>query len=97
MTCIHVRLCLQENDLQYLVENIWNNQSILSAWEDLYDLMLVRWDKHEEWSPWNCVLLTKEEASAHDRLHSLEEVGGWESIHNSVVCSCLVRNINLVM
>ncbi|XP_046580375.1 IQ and ubiquitin-like domain-containing protein [Haliotis rubra] len=68
-----IAFLLQENDLQYLVENIWNSQSILSAWEDLYDLMLVRWDKHDEWSPWNCVLLTKEEASAHDRLHSLEE------------------------
>ena len=60
--------------MRYLVENVWNSQSILSAWDDLYDLTLVRWDKHEEWSPWNCILLTKEEASAHDKLEGLDEV-----------------------
>ena len=57
-----------------MVEKIWNSQSIVSAWEDLYDLVLVRWDKHREWSPWNCVLLTKEESSAHERLETLAEV-----------------------
>ena len=65
----------QENDLRYLVENVWSSQSIVSAWEDLYDLVLVRWDRHEEWSPWNCILLTKEEATAHNKLEDLEEVG----------------------
>jgi len=56
------------------VENIWAAQSILSAWDDLYDLVLVRWDKYEEWSPWNCILLTKDEATAHLRLEHLHEV-----------------------
>ena len=65
---------LQEGDLRYLVENVWNSQSILSAWEDLYDLVLVRWDKHSEWSPWNCILITKEEAASHDKLENLDEV-----------------------
>ncbi|XP_067684534.1 IQ motif and ubiquitin-like domain-containing protein [Haliotis asinina] len=87
-----IAFLLQENDLQYLVENIWNSQSILSAWEDLYDLMLVRWDKHDEWSPWNCVLLTKEEASAHDRLHSLEEGYGHVFIHKVKQKHTLARN-----
>lgn len=53
---------------------MWSSQSILSAWDDLYDLSLVRWNRHEEWSPWNCILLTKEEASAHEKLENLEEV-----------------------
>ena len=61
--------------MRYLVENVWNGQSIMSAWEDLYDLVLVRWDKHTEWSPWNCILLTKEEAASHDKLENLDEVG----------------------
>ncbi|XP_071082848.1 IQ motif and ubiquitin-like domain-containing protein isoform X1 [Haliotis cracherodii] len=87
-----IAFLLQENDLQYLVENIWNSQSILSAWEDLYDLILVRWDKHDEWSPWNCVLLTKEEASAHDRLHSLEEGYGQVFIHKVKQKHTLARN-----
>ena len=67
-------VALQETDLRHLVENVWNSQSALSAWDDLYDLVLVRWDAHDEWSPWNCVLLTKEEASAHEKLENLEEV-----------------------
>lgn len=67
---------LQEQDLRYLVEKIWSRQSILSAWEDIFDLVLSRWDKHQEWSPWNCILLTKDEAAAHDRLVDLEEVRG---------------------
>uniref|UniRef100_H2YGU7 IQ motif and ubiquitin-like domain-containing protein n=1 Tax=Ciona savignyi TaxID=51511 RepID=H2YGU7_CIOSA len=66
---------IQEKDLQYLVENIWGSQSILSSWDDL-DLVLVRWDRSEEWSPWNCVLLTKDEASAHSRLDHLNEAYG---------------------
>ena len=65
---------LQESDLRYLVENVWSGQSVVSSWEDLYDLLLVRWDKHKEWSPWNCILLTKEETTAHGKLHNLEEV-----------------------
>ena len=61
--------------MRYLVESIWNTQSALSAQNDLYDLVFIRWNKHEEWSPWNCILLTKEEASAHERLENVTEVG----------------------
>ena len=64
----------QEPDLRYLVENIWNSQSVLSAREDLFDLILVRSNKYEEWSPWNCILLTKEEASAHAKLENVAVV-----------------------
>jgi len=64
----------QEKDICYLVTKIWDGQSILSAWNDLYDLVLVRWNNQEEWSPWNCILLTKDEASAHKKITSLEEV-----------------------
>jgi len=56
------------------VDKIWGGQSILSAWDDLFDLTMVRWNKHEEWSPWNCILLTKDEADAHEKLVNLEEV-----------------------
>nr|CAB3256789.1 CMUB116 radial spoke protein [Phallusia mammillata] len=71
-----IAFLIQEKDLQYLVENIWATQSILSAWDDLYDLVLVRWDRDEEWSPWNCILLTKDEAIAHARLDHLNEAYG---------------------
>ncbi|NXF70558.1 IQUB protein, partial [Sclerurus mexicanus] len=64
---------VQLPDLQYMIENIWNCQSALSAWSELYDLVMVRWDKQHEWSPWNTILLTKEEADAHLKLCNLEK------------------------
>lgn len=57
------------------MENVWDSQSVLSAMDDLYELVLIRWDQQDEWSPWNCVLLTKEEASAHAKLENVNEVG----------------------
>ncbi|KAK2096532.1 hypothetical protein P7K49_025566, partial [Saguinus oedipus] len=60
-------------DIQYLTENIWASQSVLSAWDNLSDLAMVRWNKSLEWSPWNCILLTKDEAAAHLKLTSIEE------------------------
>nr|XP_055049336.1 IQ and ubiquitin-like domain-containing protein [Misgurnus anguillicaudatus] len=56
---------LQEQDLRYLVDVLWGAQSALSGWKDLHDLLLVRWEKSSDWSPWNCILLTKNEATAH--------------------------------
>ncbi|NXU18730.1 IQUB protein, partial [Pardalotus punctatus] len=64
---------VQLPDMQYLIENIWNCQSVLSACSDLYDLVMVRWDKQREWSPWNTILLTKEEADAHLKLCNLQK------------------------
>ncbi|XP_063998072.1 IQ and ubiquitin-like domain-containing protein isoform X1 [Pogoniulus pusillus] len=64
---------IQHQDLQYLVETIWGCQSALSVCNDLYDLVMVRWDKQHEWSPWNTILLTENEADAHLKLCSLEK------------------------
>nr|XP_009685640.1 PREDICTED: IQ and ubiquitin-like domain-containing protein isoform X1 [Struthio camelus australis] len=72
---------VQQQDLQYLIENIWGCQSALSACDDLYDLVMVRWDKHHEWSPWNTILLTKDEADAHLKLCSLQEAYEAAFIH----------------
>ncbi|XP_067171517.1 IQ motif and ubiquitin-like domain-containing protein [Apteryx mantelli] len=72
---------VQQQDLQYMVENIWGCQSALSACDDLYDLVMVRWDKRHEWSPWNTILLTKDEADAHLKLCSLQEAYEAAFIH----------------
>ncbi|XP_048156369.1 IQ and ubiquitin-like domain-containing protein isoform X1 [Corvus hawaiiensis] len=64
---------VQLPDMQYLIENIWNSQSALSACSDLYELVMIRWDKQHEWSPWNTILLTKEEADAHLKLCNLQK------------------------
>ncbi|XP_018413236.1 PREDICTED: IQ and ubiquitin-like domain-containing protein [Nanorana parkeri] len=71
-----IAFVLQQEDLQYLVENIWAAQSVVSACDDLYDLVMVRWDKYCEWSPWNCILLTKDEAAAHLKLGYAEQAYG---------------------
>ncbi len=57
-----------------MFEAIWNSQSILSANSDIYQLHFVRWKMEEEWTPWNCVLLTLDEADSHLKLTNLELV-----------------------
>ncbi|MBN3299907.1 IQUB protein, partial [Amia calva] len=71
-----IAFLLQEQDLQYLVDVIWGRQSALSACDDLHDLVLARWDRHCEWAPWNCILLTKDEATAHAKLDQTEQAYG---------------------
>ena len=41
---------------------------------DLYELRLVRYHHDEEWSPWNCIMLTHQEAEIHSRLDNLFKV-----------------------
>ncbi|TRY55437.1 hypothetical protein DNTS_003808 [Danionella cerebrum] len=68
-----VTFLLQEQDLRYLVDVLWGAQSALSGSNDLSDLLLVRWMKTLDWTPWNCILLTKDEAAAHLNLMNIEE------------------------
>lgn len=49
-------------DIYYLVNIIWNGRSMISEITDIDKLRIVRWNNSEEWSPWNCILLTEEEA-----------------------------------
>ncbi|KAL2093306.1 hypothetical protein ACEWY4_010618 [Coilia grayii] len=67
---------LQEQDLRYLVDVVWGAQSALSAWDNLHDLVLVRWDQQLEWSPWNCILLTRDEAAAHCKVANIDRAYG---------------------
>ncbi|GAU91736.1 hypothetical protein RvY_03937-2 [Ramazzottius varieornatus] len=59
---------LSEIDLKLVLETIWQISSAISGRQDLYDLKFVRWDKNRPWSPWNCILLTRQEATVHLRL-----------------------------
>ena len=65
---------LKDRDIYYMFDKIWNSQSILSANQDIYQLHFVRWNRNEEWSPWNCILLTLDEADSHLKLTNLELV-----------------------
>ncbi|XP_019935100.2 IQ motif and ubiquitin-like domain-containing protein [Paralichthys olivaceus] len=64
---------LQVEDLQYLVEVVWASRSALQSSSDLYNLVFVRWDQKRDWSPWNCILLSKEETSAHVEVRDVQK------------------------
>ncbi|XP_037070820.1 IQ and ubiquitin-like domain-containing protein [Pollicipes pollicipes] len=67
---------IQDSDFRHLVLSLWGGQSCLSADPDLYELVLCRWDVAQPWTPWNCVLLTRDEAEAHYKLaRPLERYG----------------------
>ena len=52
-------------DIFYLISTVWGSESVLSQEKELFRLTMVRWDADVEWSPWNCILLTKDEAVVH--------------------------------
>lgn len=68
------RVSWQVEDVRYLVEVVWASRSVLHGSGDLYDLVLVRWDRWKDWSPWNCILLSKNEAKAHMELEDINKV-----------------------
>lgn len=35
---------------------------------------LPRWNRGDDWSPWNCICLTEQEARAHSKISILENV-----------------------
>lgn len=57
-----------------MLKNIWDNHSALSEESDIYALTFVRWNHREEFSPWNCILLTLQEATAHMKVGDIEGV-----------------------
>lgn len=69
-----VAFILQEKDIHHIVTYLWHGHSALSECNDIYCLRLCRWNIKEEWSPWNCILLTVEEAKAHLKIVDLKEV-----------------------
>ncbi|XP_035521403.1 IQ and ubiquitin-like domain-containing protein [Morone saxatilis] len=73
---------LQVEDVQYLIEGVWASRSALSASSDLYNLVFVRWENQRDWSPWNCILLSKEEAPVHMVVEDVHEVYGPTFIHS---------------
>uniref|UniRef100_A0A1A8MZP7 IQ motif and ubiquitin domain containing n=1 Tax=Nothobranchius pienaari TaxID=704102 RepID=A0A1A8MZP7_9TELE len=65
---------LQVEDIRYLTEKVWESCSALSGSKDLYKLVFVRWKHQEDWSPWNCILLSNEETSAHLKVKDVNKV-----------------------
>lgn len=67
-------LFVQVEDMQYLVEVIWALCSAFNGGGSIYNLVFVRWDRRRDWSPWNCILLSKEETSAHLEVQDVTKV-----------------------
>ncbi|KAJ3397440.1 hypothetical protein HDU92_007829 [Lobulomyces angularis] len=65
---------LQESDIRYLVDTIWNRQSAVSGSKKIEELVLTRWNPKLELSPWNVILLTVSEASNHEMQEDPESV-----------------------
>ncbi|XP_041652054.1 IQ and ubiquitin-like domain-containing protein [Cheilinus undulatus] len=72
---------LQVEDVKYLVDVIWASCSALHGSTDLYSLVFVRWEHHRDWSPWNCILLSKEETSAHLEVEDVHKAYATPFIH----------------
>lgn len=65
---------LEEKDIHYLVERIWHSRSVISEFTDISELRLCRWNKDEEWAPWNTILLTSKEVEYHLTIPEVEDV-----------------------
>nr|XP_033328950.1 IQ and ubiquitin-like domain-containing protein [Megalopta genalis] len=69
-----IAFMMQNHDMYHLVNNIWHGRSAVSENRDLFLLKMVRYNVGEPWSPWNCILLTSEEAEIHNRIEDLSTV-----------------------
>ncbi|XP_072929230.1 IQ motif and ubiquitin-like domain-containing protein [Epargyreus clarus] len=65
---------LQEKDVFFIVEKLWHSHSAISECHDMSELRLCRWHVQEDWSPWNCFLITVQEMKAHLKLEHPEDV-----------------------
>uniref|UniRef100_A0A1B6H340 IQ motif and ubiquitin-like domain-containing protein n=2 Tax=Cuerna arida TaxID=1464854 RepID=A0A1B6H340_9HEMI len=71
--CCYTSVCflLQKIGMSFLTNVIWHGQSPISACQDLSRLQHVRWQADIEWSPWNTILLTDQEATCHESIINL--------------------------
>ncbi|XP_033212492.1 IQ and ubiquitin-like domain-containing protein [Belonocnema kinseyi] len=65
---------MQEPDIYHLINHTWHGRSIVSENNDLYTLRLIRFDIKAEWAPWNCILLTEDEAKTHYHIKKVESL-----------------------
>lgn len=69
-----VAFVLQPKDVFFIVEKLWHSHSAISENDDITELRLCRWHVHEDWSPWNCFLITMQEMKTHLKLEAPEKV-----------------------
>lgn len=74
LNTIFKNLIQQPCDIKHLVEAIWKRQSCLSGATDENELELVRYNVEDCWTPWNCMLVTREEAAILSGIPNPKEV-----------------------
>ncbi|XP_017760974.1 PREDICTED: IQ and ubiquitin-like domain-containing protein [Eufriesea mexicana] len=87
-----IAFMMQKHDMYYLVNNIWHGYSVVSENRDLFLLRVVRYDVNKEWSPWNCIILTADEADVHCRIKDLASVYSKPLIEKILLSHQLAKN-----
>ncbi|XP_054006217.1 IQ and ubiquitin-like domain-containing protein [Hylaeus anthracinus] len=87
-----VAFVMQKYDMYHLVNNIWHGHSVVSENRDLFLLKMIRYNVNKEWSPWNCILLTAEEAEIHCRIEDLATVYSKTLIEQILLSHQLAKN-----
>ncbi|KAJ1910219.1 hypothetical protein IWQ60_010772 [Tieghemiomyces parasiticus] len=67
----HKHIPLSEEDVAYCFEEVWRGRSAVSG--SFEKPALTRWDHRRPLSLQNCVCMTKNEATAHEKLHGPPE------------------------
>ncbi|XP_037729573.1 IQ and ubiquitin-like domain-containing protein [Drosophila subpulchrella] len=65
---------IQPDDVRHIIDKIWHGHSALSKTENLSELRLPRWNKSDDWTPWNCICLTERETRDHYKIDDIEKV-----------------------
>lgn len=73
--CCYTSICflLQQIGMYFLTRIIWHGHSAISETRNLAKLCMVRWNNREEWTPWNTILLTEQEAEFHASIDDVEQ------------------------
>ncbi|XP_003705049.2 IQ motif and ubiquitin-like domain-containing protein isoform X1 [Megachile rotundata] len=87
-----IAFVMQKHDMYHLVYNIWHTRSIVSENKDLFVLRMVRYNVDEDWSPWNCILLTEEEAEVHCKIKDLSSMYSKHLLERVLLYHQLAKN-----
>ncbi|CAL1271195.1 unnamed protein product [Larinioides sclopetarius] len=63
---------LQPSDIGYLTDKIWKHQSCISGSKNDLELELTRFCINKNWTPWNCLLVTRQEANVLSKILDTE-------------------------
>ncbi|XP_068157239.1 IQ motif and ubiquitin-like domain-containing protein [Drosophila tropicalis] len=84
---------LQPDDVRHIIDKIWHGHSAVSKSENLSELRLPRWNKSDDWAPWNCICLTERETRDHYKIEDIEKIYDPKFILHISNCHMLARSL----